>query len=99
VNVTAHRRGFLRRAGATIALAVIAGAMVGTPAFADDEIQGIGAANLTVGGGPTQVVVTIKNNDNAPTAPNSVTIGIPLTDLGVGIGNVTPNSACKKSVG
>jgi hypothetical protein len=39
VNVTAHRRGFLRRAGATIALAVIAGAMIESPAFAAPTID------------------------------------------------------------
>lgn len=87
VDVTAHRRTLLFRAGTVAVLAT--GALVGTaaPAFADATVV-IGGnldASLTVGGGPQTVNVQVKNTGDTPQlAAVKLTIDIP-SDLGLSI--------------
>ncbi|GAA3449573.1 hypothetical protein GCM10018962_14060 [Dactylosporangium matsuzakiense] len=85
VDVTAHRRALLFRAGTVAVLA--AGALIGlaAPAHAagpEVVIAGAGDVTLTVGGSAQTVNVQVKNQGDLPALKISLTIDIP-GDLGL----------------
>src|SRR5690349_10668295 len=90
VDVTAHRRALWLRIG-TVAV-VSAGALIGaaTPAFAAATIDikvTPGTTNLTVGGSPQTIVITIKNTGDAPALNVNATVDVPLGNQQVTISN------------
>jgi hypothetical protein len=90
VDVTAHRRALWLRIG-TVA-AVAAGALAGTatPAFAAAKVDitvNPGTTNLTVGGSPQTIVITIKNSGDQTAQNVRATVDVPLSNQQVTISN------------
>jgi hypothetical protein len=90
VDVTAHRRAVWLRIG-TVA-AVASGALLGaaTPAFAAAKVDisvSPGTTNLTVGGSPQVIVITVRNSGDATAQNVRATIDVPLGTQQVTISN------------
>src|SRR6266540_4035220 len=88
VDVTAHRRALLLRAGLVATLA--AGALVGaaTPAFAAADLKvDANDATITVAGSPQTINVKVTNSGNQPATAVVLTVDVPLSDQGVTVSN------------